>query len=138
MSRQQLRQNLLRRGAIGIDDFAEQPQLGGEIVFEIRMVVEMVAGQVGEAGGADALDDRGDEALVPHRRELLDLCGLVPGVVLLSLQFVVAFQTGLVLRRPGASSAAGMIHIAIAAATLQGAFQDKERAFGAIVKIGLD
>jgi hypothetical protein len=41
------------RGAIGRDQIAEQPQLGGEVVRDIRMVIHMVAREVGKTAGGD-------------------------------------------------------------------------------------
>ena len=46
---------------IGVDDgdaalahkFREQPQLGGEVVGKVGVIVEMVAGEIGEAGRGD-------------------------------------------------------------------------------------
>ncbi len=39
--------------AIGADNLVEQPQLGGEIAFEIGVIIEMIARQVGEGGSGD-------------------------------------------------------------------------------------
>ena len=40
-------------GAARLDQVAEQPQLGGEIGLECRMIVEMIAADIGEAAGRD-------------------------------------------------------------------------------------
>ncbi len=42
------------RRAIRRHQIAEQPQLGGKIMRDVRMVIHVVARQVGEAGGTDA------------------------------------------------------------------------------------
>ncbi len=42
------------RRAAGRDQIAEQPQLGGEVMRHIRMIIHVVARQVGEAAGRDA------------------------------------------------------------------------------------
>src|ERR1700686_1219839 len=42
-----------RRAALG-DEIAEQPELGGKIMRNIRMVVHVVARQIGKTAGADA------------------------------------------------------------------------------------
>ena len=42
------------RGAAGFEESLEQPQLGGEISCEARVIVEMIAGDVGERAGGDA------------------------------------------------------------------------------------
>ena len=39
--------------AISIDDFGEQPQLGGEIGLHCAVIIEMIARQIGEAGSSD-------------------------------------------------------------------------------------
>ena len=40
--------------AAGRDKIAEQPQLGGEIMRDVRMIIHVVARKVGEAAGRDA------------------------------------------------------------------------------------
>ena len=42
------------RRAVGGDEIAEQPQLGGEIMRDVGMVIHVVARQIGKAAGADA------------------------------------------------------------------------------------
>ena len=42
------------RGAAGRDQVGEQPQLGGEIGLDGRMIIEMIARQIGEGAGGDA------------------------------------------------------------------------------------
>ena len=42
------------RGAARHDQLLEQPQLGGEIGFDGRMIIEMIARQIGEGAGRDA------------------------------------------------------------------------------------
>ena len=42
------------RSAIRRDQIAEQPQLGGKIMRDVRMVIHVVARQVGETAGGDA------------------------------------------------------------------------------------
>ena len=42
------------RGAAGRDQIAEQPQLGVEIGLDARMIIEMIARQIGEGAGGDA------------------------------------------------------------------------------------
>ena len=41
-------------GAARLHQIAEQPQLGGEISFERRMIIEMIAADIGECAGGDA------------------------------------------------------------------------------------
>ena len=41
------------RRAVGRDHFVEQPQLGGEVVLEGRVIIQMVAGDIGEGAGRD-------------------------------------------------------------------------------------
>ena len=36
------------------DQIAKQPQLGGEIMRHVRMVIHVVAREIGETAGADA------------------------------------------------------------------------------------
>ena len=38
-------------GTAGNDQIGEQPELGGEIIFQRRMIVEMVAAEIGEGAG---------------------------------------------------------------------------------------
>ena len=42
------------RRAARLHEIAEQPELGGEIGFERRMIVEMIAADIGEGAGRDA------------------------------------------------------------------------------------
>ena len=42
-----------RRGA-GLQQILEQPQLGGEISLEARMIIEMIARDIGETASRDA------------------------------------------------------------------------------------
>ncbi len=42
------------RGAAVDDQIAEQPQLGGEVMRDVRMIIHVVARQIGEAAGRDA------------------------------------------------------------------------------------
>ncbi len=41
-------------GAARLHEIGEQPQLGGEIGLERRVIVEMIAAEIGEAAGRDA------------------------------------------------------------------------------------
>ena len=41
-------------GAARLHQIAEQPELGGEVGFERRMIVEMIAADIGEGAGGDA------------------------------------------------------------------------------------
>ena len=41
-------------GCARIQQVAEQPQLGGQISIEARMIVEMIAGDVGETARSNA------------------------------------------------------------------------------------
>ena len=40
--------------AAGHDEIAEQPQLGGEVMRDIGMIIHVVARQIGKAAGRDA------------------------------------------------------------------------------------
>jgi hypothetical protein len=51
-----------------VEQNLEQPQLGGEIRLEILMIIEMIAGDVGEAAGRDA------QAVEPELIEAVRRC----------------------------------------------------------------
>ena len=40
--------------AAGRDEIAEQPQLGGEVMRDVGMIIHVVARKIGEAAGCDA------------------------------------------------------------------------------------
>ncbi len=42
------------RRAVRLHQIGKQPQLGGEIIFDSLMIVEMIARQIGEGAGGDA------------------------------------------------------------------------------------
>ena len=42
------------RRAVGRDEIAEQPQLGGEVMRDVGMIIHVVAREIGEAAGGDA------------------------------------------------------------------------------------
>ena len=52
-----------------LDEIAEQPQLGGEIMRDVRMVIHVIARQVGESAGTDA-DTVQSILIEPVRRSL--------------------------------------------------------------------
>ncbi len=48
-----IRVGIHHRDAALFHQLAEQPQLRGEVIFETRVIIEMVARDVGEAGGGN-------------------------------------------------------------------------------------
>src|ERR1700739_571429 len=42
------------RRAISHHKIAEEPQLGGKVMCDVRMIIHVVAGEIGEAAGGDA------------------------------------------------------------------------------------
>jgi hypothetical protein len=57
------------RSTIGHDEIAKQPQLGGQIMRDVRMVIHVIARQVGESAGTDA-DAIQSILIEPVRRSL--------------------------------------------------------------------